>query len=95
MFIRDESEEVVAILGFRVEEYLWSGLTLTVDNFATLRRARGKGFGHLLMEWTINNAKVLNCEEISLDSTYSRTDAHRFYMNHKFVTDSHHFVQKL
>ena len=41
MFIRDESEEVVDILGFRVEEYLW--WTLTVDDFATLRRARGKG----------------------------------------------------
>ena len=67
MFIRDESEEVVAILGFRVEEYLWSGLTLTVDDFATLRRARGKGFGHLLMEWAINYAKGLNCEQISLD----------------------------
>ena len=67
MFIRDESEEVVAILGFRVEEYFWSGFTLPVDNFATLRRARGKGFGHLLMEWAINYAKGLNCEEISLD----------------------------
>jgi GNAT superfamily N-acetyltransferase len=94
MFVRDQNGCVVSILGFRVVEFLWSGITLYVDDFATLSSARGKGFGHILMEWAINYAKECDCEEISLDSGYSRNDAHRFYLNHGFKLTSHHFVQK-
>ena len=95
MFVRDETGEAVSILGFRVEEFLWPGITLYIDDFATLSTSRGKGFGHILMEWTINYAKDLNRDQVSLDSGYSRTDAHRFYLNHKFIINSHHFVHQL
>ncbi len=95
MFVRDVNGSVVSILGFRVEEFLWSGLMLYVDDFATLSTARGKGFGHILMEWTMNRAKELKCEIVSLDSGYSRNDAHRFYLNHGFKLTMHHFDLKL
>jgi GNAT superfamily N-acetyltransferase len=95
MFVRDANGSVVSILGFRVEEFLWSGLTLYIDDFATLSTARGKGFGHILMEWTINYAKELKCEQVTLDSGYSRNDAHRFYLNHGFKLSMHHFDQIL
>jgi GNAT superfamily N-acetyltransferase len=95
MFVRDENGSVVSILGFRIQEFLWSGMTLYVDDFATLSTARGKGFGHILMEWAINYAKECDCEQITLDSSYPRNDAHRFYLNHGFKLTSHHFAQKL
>ena len=95
MFIRDENQNIDAILGFRVEQYLKTGFTLIIDNMATSARARGKGLGHFLMEWAINYAKGLNCEQISLNSQYMRTEGHRFYLNHNFVLDGHKFVRDI
>lgn len=95
MFVRDVNGSVVSILSFRVQEFLWSGLTLYVDDFATISTARGKGFGHILMEWTINYAKELKCEQIALDSGYGRNDSHRFYLNHGFKLSMHHLDQNL
>jgi GNAT superfamily N-acetyltransferase len=95
MFVKDRNHKVVSILGFRVQEFLWSGKTLVIDNFATKKSARGQGFGDIMMKWAINYAKEISCVEISLFSTYMRTDAHRFYLNHGFLLESHHFVHKL
>jgi len=94
MFVRDQNGKVASILGFRIQEFLFYGITLYIDDFATFSGARGKGFGHILMKWTIDYAKQNNCESVTLDSGYLRNDAHRFYLNHGFVLASHHFALK-
>jgi len=95
MFVKDEERKSVSILGFRVEDFLWSGKTLYIDDFATLSSSRGRGFADVLMKWTIQKGKDLDCDQITLDSGYTRDDGHRFYLNHGFVLGSHHFIQRL
>jgi hypothetical protein len=70
MFVRDENGSVALILDFRIQQFCRSGLTLLVDDFATLTTARSKGFGYTLIDWTINYVKDCDCEQISLDSGY-------------------------
>lgn len=48
-YVKDRNHKVVSILGFRFEEFVWSGLvwsgnTLVIDNFTTKKSARGEGF---------------------------------------------------
>ncbi len=42
---------------------------------------RGKGFGKLLFEWAIEQAKNRNCNIVQLTSDKNRPDAIRFYNN--------------
>jgi GNAT superfamily N-acetyltransferase len=95
MFVRDKSGNVVSIMGYRVEERLFTGKLFNIDDLATLSSARGHGFGGLLVKWAIKHAKQLDCERIILDSRYAEHDTHRFFMTHGFVIESHHLAQNL
>jgi len=91
LYIKDESERVVSILGFRIQNFLWSGKTLYIDDFCTLPTTKGKGYGGALMDYVIQHAKDQQCDAVSLDSGYTRNDAHRLYLNKRFQLASHHF----
>ena len=95
MFVRNENGKAVSILGYKITETLWDGKILFIDDFATLSSSRGRGCGDTLMSWTIQKAKELDCDGVSLDSGYSRHDAHRFYLNHAFIIEMHHLKRKL
>ena len=95
MFVRNENGKAVSILGYRITENLWDGKILYINDLTTHSSSRGRGCADTLMSWAIQTAKELDCDAISLDSGYSRHDAHRFYLNHGFIIESHHFKQKL
>lgn len=96
MFIQDKhSELVVAIMGFRVQNSLWSGKTLYIDDLCTLSTARRNGYASQLLDWVEGYATEENCESISLDSVYTRHPAHRLYLNNKFYLESHHFRKNI
>jgi len=84
-----------AILGYRVQNYLYSGKTLYIDDLSTLATERGQGYGGKLLDHARKIAIETGCDQISLDSGYTRVDAHRLYLNKGFVLGSHHFVQKI
>lgn len=48
-----------------------------------------------LMDHAIDIAKKENCRRVTLDSGYTRKDAHRFYLNKGFRMTSHHFNHDL
>ena len=90
MFIK-EGSTVVAILGFRILNFLWSGKTLYIDDLCSLSTAHRRGNGGKLLDWVIQHAKNEKCDAVSLDSGYTRHDAHRLYLNKGFKLASHHF----
>lgn len=90
MYLND-SGQVGCILGYRIHERLAWGKILYIDDLGTLESARGKGYAGKLLNWAISHAKLNQCDQIHLDSGYTRENAHRLYLNHGFKLSSHHF----
>jgi GNAT superfamily N-acetyltransferase len=87
----------VAVAGFRVAHHLAWGDALYVDDLSTLPQARGRGHGRALLEWCMEEARRLGCEEFHLDSGVGpeREDAHRLYFNTGLRITSYHFAAPL
>ena len=89
----DASEEVPAVVGYRLMHLLYSGKTLYIDDLSTLPTARGKGYASGLLDFVIGQARETGCQCVSLDSGQNpaRYDAHRLYLKKGFNITSHHF----
>ncbi len=92
-----EGAEVVAVAGFRVVHYLAWGHAIYVDDLSTLPGARGRGHARALLDWLLEEARRLGCDELHLDSGVGdhRTDAHRLYMNFRMRITAHHFARRV
>jgi GNAT superfamily N-acetyltransferase len=86
--------EAVAVAGFRTGDNLAWGRYLYVDDLSTLPEARRRGHGRALLEWLMEEARRLECDQLHLDSGVGldRADAHRLYLNAGLVIASHHFA---
>ena len=93
-FIEKDNKAICAA-GFRFEEMLYRGKSIYVDDLVTLAEYRSTGAGGKMMDWIIDFAKKNNCRQVHLDSGVWRYDAHRFYLNKRFIISSHHFQLKL
>jgi GNAT superfamily N-acetyltransferase len=87
-------EPALAAAGYRQAEFLAWGRVLYIDDLITLPEARGRGYGGQLLDWLIERARALGCNEVHLDSGYQRHDAHRLYLNKGFDLGCHHFSRK-
>ncbi len=94
VFIEDGGD-VVAVAGFRLVELLAWGRTMYVDDLVTRLVHRSKGYGSRLLDWLIERARSLGCEQLHLDSGVQRHDAHRFYLHKGMDITSHHFALRL
>ena len=85
----------LAVAGFRVVHMLAWGRALYVDDLSTVPRARGRGYAGALMDWLLEEAARLGCDQLHLDSGVGpdRTAAHRLYFNHGMRIVSHHFAR--
>ena len=83
--------EVRAVAGYRFLESLFSGKFLYVDDLVTRETDRSRGFGGVLLDWLIDQARALSCENLELDSGVQRHDAHRFYLVKRMKISSYHF----
>ena len=87
--------DVVGCIGYRVMNLLASGKILYIDDLITSSKFRKHGCGKELLEYAINYAKELSCDQVHLDSGYTRYDAHRLYLNHGFQLVFHHLAKTL
>jgi GNAT superfamily N-acetyltransferase len=90
----DGAETAAAVAGFRVVRMLaWGDSAIYVDDLSTAAHARRRGHAAALMDWLIEEARRLGCEQLHLDSgTFpERYDAHRLYMNKGLAITAHHF----
>jgi GNAT superfamily N-acetyltransferase len=86
---------VKSLAGFRIQECLYSGRFLYVDDLATDESARSQGYGGLIFDWLVDRARQENCEVLRLDSGVQRFAAHRFYLRQRMEITCHHFALKL
>lgn len=92
-----EGEQVAAAAGFRTGDNLAWGRYLYVDDLATRPEFRGRGHGGALVDWLIEEARRLGCDQLHLDSGVGpeRWDAHRLYLNAGLAITAHHFARSL
>jgi GNAT superfamily N-acetyltransferase len=85
----------VAVAGFRSLHSIAWGHYLYVDDLSTLPDARRRGHGRALLDWLLEEARRLGCDQLHLDSGVGldRADAHRLYLNAGMVIASHHFAR--
>ena len=87
--------QVVAAAGYRLVEFLGWGRVFYVDDLITMDSFRKLGYGGKLLDWLMEQAKELSCDQFHLDSGVHRHDAHRLYLNRKLQISSHHFSKAL
>ena len=85
-----EKEHVAAAIGYRILTALAWGKVLYIDDLTTREKFRGKGYGGALLDHAIKHAKTLGCDQVHLDTGYTRHVAHRVYLKHGFQFNCHH-----
>jgi len=91
----DDGGKVVGAAGFRVQEFLYCGKLLYVDDLVTAEDARSTGVGAAMLRWLEDEAKNNGCAQLHLDSGIGRKDAHRFYFRKGMGIFSFHFTKEL
>ena len=93
----DGGSIAVAVAGFRIATNLPWGRHLYVDDLSTHPRGRGQGHAGALLDWLEQEARRHGCGQMHLDSGVGlhRADAHRLYLNKRFVISAHHFQKEL
>ncbi len=87
--------QIVAVAGYRVAEFLAWGRIFYVDDLISRSAFRNRGYGGMLLDWLLEKAKELSCDQFHLDSGVTRHDAHRLYLSRKLQISSHHFSKEL
>jgi GNAT superfamily N-acetyltransferase len=87
--------DVRAVAGFRISENLAWGRFLYVDDLVTRATERSHGWGRMLFDWLVAEARTAGCAQLHLDSGVQRFDAHRFYLTQRMQISSHHFALQL
>jgi GNAT superfamily N-acetyltransferase len=90
-----EGEKAVAAVGYRYQQFLYNGKHFYIDDLSTLPESRGKGFAGKLLDFVIDQAKANGYKGVTLDSGYTRFDAHRLYLNKGFTLNCHHFSKNV
>jgi ribosomal protein S18 acetylase RimI-like enzyme len=91
----DGESQAAAVAGFRICHSIAWGHYLYVDDLSTLPQARRRGHARELLDWLLEEAGRLGCDQFHLDSGVGldRADAHRLYLNAGMVIACHHFAR--
>jgi GNAT superfamily N-acetyltransferase len=92
----DDDGRCTAVAGFRVIRNLAWGDCLYIDDLSTLPEARRRGHARALLDWCLEEARRLGCDQLHLDSGVEpeREDAHRLYFNAGLRITSYHFARE-
>ena len=95
-FFVKEDLYAAAVAGFRIVNHLAWGNTLYCDDLGTRYEHRKQGLAGQLMDWMIEEAQRLHCDEFHLDSGVGpdRADAHRLYFNKRMRISAYHFSRQ-
>lgn len=88
-------EEIKAVGGIRVAEWLAGGKCLEIEDLVSKDGERSKGYGGELFDRIVEYAKQENCNEVKLVSHVKRYGAHRFYLNKRMDISAHYFSLEL
>jgi GNAT superfamily N-acetyltransferase len=91
----EEKTSAAAILGFRVQEMLRTGVMIYIDDLFTFSDSRGKGYAGSLLKQVDIIAAERGIKSVTLDSGFTLYPAHRLYLNSGYVLGAHHFVKAI
>ena len=86
-----DASGVQAVAGYRITDMLRTGPMLEIDDLVSAEAARSRGFGKLLLDWCMAQARAAGCSVVELDSAVHRADAHRFYFRERMHVLGFHF----
>jgi ribosomal protein S18 acetylase RimI-like enzyme len=87
---------VVGFCSLSIKNNFWqAGKLGTVDELVVDVNHRGRGLGKQLMDSITQIAIDSNCKRIELESSFHRTDAHRFYESIGFKSRAYWFTKIL
>jgi GNAT superfamily N-acetyltransferase len=86
---------VTCVAGFRIQEYLYWGKHLYVDDLITDGSTRLQGHGKRMLDWLTGEARKADCVQLHLDSGVQRPEAHRFYFREGLIISAYHFRKDL
>lgn len=82
---------LIALAGFRLDENLFHGRFLYVDDLVTDEAKRGGGYGKILLDHLVEIGRVEECTKIVLDTPLSNVLGHRFYYRQGMLATSLRF----
>ncbi len=90
-----DGDRVRCVAGFRVQEFLYTGRHLYVDDLITDGESRSSRHGKTMLGWLAEEAKRNGCGQLHLDSGVQRREAHRFYFREGMGISSFHFSTEI
>ena len=94
VYVADENE-IKAVGGYRIAEWLAGGRYLEIEDLATKDGERSKGYGGAIFDFLVEEARKANCDQLRLVSHVARFGAHRFYLRRRMNIEAHYFSMKL
>ena len=91
----EESNQVVAVAGYRIYSNLFMGKHCEVEDLVTVEQHRSKGYGEQMIKWLREQAIAQGCNVLHLDSGTHRGKAHKFYFAQNFTIASYHFSEEI
>ena len=87
-----EGDIAVAAAGYRVINTLAWGRVLYVDDLVAVAARHKGGLGTALLKYIQDEARLLGCDAVHLDTGYQRRLAHLAYLRNGFHFDCHHLA---
>ena len=91
----EEDDVAVSAVGYRFQQFLYNGKHCYIDDLATLPGKTGKGYAGKLIEYVVELSKQKGLQAVTLDSGFTRIDAHRLYLQKRFEISAFHFSKKI
>jgi len=91
----DDQSRAVAFVGYRVMHTLRTGWMIYIDDLYTDPEYRGRGYAGALLSYVDRHAAAEAISSVHLDSGYMLHDAHRLYLNKKYVLACNHFAKNI
>lgn len=79
------------MVGYRIADWLHTGKYLEIEDLVTDSGQGSKGYGSLLFDWVIEQAKTERCNQVRLVSGVRRERAHKFYLKRGMVWEAKYF----
>jgi GNAT superfamily N-acetyltransferase len=91
----EDDTKAAAFVGYRTMHMLRTGWIIYIDDLYTGPAYRGKGYAGALLDYVDAEAAKNGITGVHLDSGCTLHDAHRLYLNKRFLLGSIHFAKKL
>lgn len=83
--------EVKIVIGFRISEWLHTGIYLEVEELITKKEERSMRYGSKLFDWSVAFERQNGCKQLRFVSGVSRDGAHKFYLNKGMSFEAKYF----